>query len=67
MTKTTLEEIENYIDNEVKEGKVQIGFEDVNGEVSEHIYIFKRMVSGFMLIKRQFSDRVIPEPVFCVN
>lgn len=67
MSTITLKEIEKYIDNEVKEGRVTIGFEDVNGELLDHNYIYKRMVSGFMLIKSQFSPRIRSEPIFAVG
>lgn len=62
--KTTFEEIKNYIDNEVNEGRVRIGFEDVNGNVTPLTYIYKRMVSGFMLIKSNYSTKVRTEPIF---
>lgn len=64
MSKTTLNEIQNYIDNEIKEDRVRIGFEDVNGEVSPLTFIFKRIVSGFMLIKFKHSDKIRTEPIF---
>ncbi|AKB61761.1 hypothetical protein [Methanosarcina mazei] len=64
MSKTTLEEIKNYIDNEIKEDRVRIGFEDVNGEVSPLTFIFKRMVSGFMLIKSEHSQKIRTEPIY---
>ncbi len=67
MSKTTLKEIQNYIDNEVKEDRVRIGFEDVNGNVSPLTYIYKRMVSGFILTKSKFSDKVISNPIFSVG
>ena len=65
MNTITLKEIEEYIDNEVKEGRVTIGFEDVSGNTPYHI--FKRMVSGFMLIKSQFSPKIRSEPIFAVS
>lgn len=64
MSETTLEEIKNYIDNEIKEDRVRIGFEDVKGEVSPLTFIFKRMVSGFMLIKSEFATKIRTEPIY---
>lgn len=64
MSKTSLKEIQNYIDNEVKEGRVRIGFEDVNGNLSKLTYIYKRMVTGFMLIKSNYGTKIKTEPIF---
>lgn len=67
MVKITLKEIKEYIDNEVKEGRVRTGFEDMNGYTSDYTYIIKRAVAGFMLIGSKFSTRIRSEPVFCVG
>lgn len=65
--KPVFEDIESYIDNEVNGGRVRIGFEDVNGNVAPLTYIYKRMVSGFILTKNKFSDKVISAPIFSVG
>lgn len=62
--KPTLKEIEDYINNEIKEDRVRIGFEDVNGNVAPLTYIYKRMVSGFMLIKSDYGTQIKTEPIF---
>jgi|GEM_PF-444166 len=67
MTKITLKEIKEYIDNEVKDGRVQIGFEDVNGDTSDYTYVIKRPVAGFMLIKSDYSTTIRSVPIFCVG
>lgn len=67
MNKISLEQVKEYIDNEVKEGRVQIGFEDINGNIHDYTYVFKRPVAGFMLIGGKFTTRVRSEPIFCVG
>lgn len=67
MVKITLKEIKEYIDNEIKEGRVRVGFEDMNGYTSDYTYIIKRPVAGFMLIKSGYSTRIRSVPIFCVG
>lgn len=60
-------EIEEYIDNLVKEGGLRIGFEDVCGNLSSSTWIYKRMVCGYLITKYKFSDRVMTSPIFSVG
>jgi hypothetical protein len=67
MVRITLEEIKEYIENKVKDGKVRIGFEDMDGNIPEWTYVIKRPVTGFMLIGSKFSTTIRSEPIFCVG
>ena len=61
MSKPTLEEIERFIDDEIANDMIDIGFEDVNGNSPK---IYKRIVCGYLILKNELTGKIVNKPLY---
>lgn len=59
----TNEEVVNYIDNEIKEGKIRIGLEIDMDTCGGLFYICKRLITGYAIVKDK-NNEIRSYPIF---